>query len=202
MLEHAYHGHTNTLIDISPYKFDGPGGRGASRGFMSRRSPTTIADSTGATIRTRVKYARHVAKSSSGSREAGRGFIAETLPSVGGQIVFPPGYLPRPTACARRRRRVYRGRSAGRLRAARHALLGIRDAGRGARHRRARKAHRQRFSAGRGGHDAGNRRFIRERDGIFQHFWRQPGAAAAGLAVLDVLEEERLQANALRVGTI
>jgi len=24
VLEHAYHGHTNTLIDISPYKFDGP----------------------------------------------------------------------------------------------------------------------------------------------------------------------------------
>ena len=28
VLEHAYHGHTNTLIDISPYKFDGPGGSG------------------------------------------------------------------------------------------------------------------------------------------------------------------------------
>jgi ethanolamine-phosphate phospho-lyase len=28
VLEHAYHGHTNTLIDISPYKFDGPGGTG------------------------------------------------------------------------------------------------------------------------------------------------------------------------------
>jgi murein DD-endopeptidase MepM/ murein hydrolase activator NlpD len=28
VLEHAYHGHTNTLIDISPYKFNGPGGRG------------------------------------------------------------------------------------------------------------------------------------------------------------------------------
>src|SRR4029077_1384136 len=26
VLEHAYHGHTNTLIDISPYKFNGPGG--------------------------------------------------------------------------------------------------------------------------------------------------------------------------------
>ena len=28
VLEHAYHGHTNTLIDISPYKFNGPGGHG------------------------------------------------------------------------------------------------------------------------------------------------------------------------------
>jgi len=28
VLDHAYHGHTNTLIDISPYKFNGPGGSG------------------------------------------------------------------------------------------------------------------------------------------------------------------------------
>src|SRR5262250_3253250 len=28
VLEHAYHGHTNTLIDVSPYKFNGPSGRG------------------------------------------------------------------------------------------------------------------------------------------------------------------------------
>src|SRR5579871_50671 len=28
VLEHAYHGHTTTLIDISPYKFNGPGGAG------------------------------------------------------------------------------------------------------------------------------------------------------------------------------
>jgi Ser/Thr protein kinase RdoA (MazF antagonist) len=28
VLEHAYHGHTTTLVDVSPYKFDGPGGSG------------------------------------------------------------------------------------------------------------------------------------------------------------------------------
>ena len=28
VVETAYHGNTNALIDISPYKFDGPGGRG------------------------------------------------------------------------------------------------------------------------------------------------------------------------------
>ena len=28
VLEHAYHGNTQTLIDVSPYKFAGPGGRG------------------------------------------------------------------------------------------------------------------------------------------------------------------------------
>src|SRR6476619_2747388 len=29
VLDHAYHGNTTTLIDISPYKHDGPGGGGA-----------------------------------------------------------------------------------------------------------------------------------------------------------------------------
>ena len=28
VIDHAYHGHTSALIDISPYKFNGPGGRG------------------------------------------------------------------------------------------------------------------------------------------------------------------------------
>jgi 4-aminobutyrate aminotransferase-like enzyme len=41
-------------------------------------------------------YARHVANTIDRLRESRRGiagFIAETCPSVGGQIVFPPGYL-------------------------------------------------------------------------------------------------------------
>ncbi len=28
VLDHAYHGHTTALIDLSPYKFNGPGGGG------------------------------------------------------------------------------------------------------------------------------------------------------------------------------
>ena len=28
VLDAAYHGHTTTLIDLSPYKYDGPGGKG------------------------------------------------------------------------------------------------------------------------------------------------------------------------------
>jgi hypothetical protein len=27
-LDHAYHGHLTTLVDISPYKFNRPGGEG------------------------------------------------------------------------------------------------------------------------------------------------------------------------------
>src|SRR6202035_1590626 len=97
VLEHAYHGHTNTLIDISPYKFDGPGGHGRKRWVHV----APIADNYRGAYRREeedagAKYARHVGEILERAREAGRSiaaFIAETLPSVAGQIVFPPGYL-------------------------------------------------------------------------------------------------------------
>ena len=97
VLEHAYHGHTQTLVDVSPYKFEGPGGRGRKdfvhvaplpddyRGAYRRGDPQAGA-----------KYAHHVGEIVDRLRASGRGvgaYLAETLPSVGGQIVFPPGYL-------------------------------------------------------------------------------------------------------------
>ena len=97
VLEAAYHGNTNTLIDISPYKHNGPGGTGTPdwvhiapipddyRGAYKRNDPQAGA-----------KYARHVLEITERLKAQGRGlagFIAESLPSVGGQIVMPPGYL-------------------------------------------------------------------------------------------------------------
>ena len=92
-------------------------------------------------------------------RRAGRRFLCESLLSCGGQIVLPPGYL----AAAYRH-----ARAAGAvciadevqvgLRPRRLALLGLRDAGRRARHRHDGQADRQRPSARRGRHDAGDRR--------------------------------------------
>ncbi|HBL26115.1 MAG TPA: hypothetical protein DD490_04690 [Acidobacteria bacterium] len=92
VLEHAYHGNTGGLIDISPYKLNGPGGGPPPpwvhvapipddyRGPYKRNDPDAGAH-----------YARHVADGIPGEGLAA--FIAETLPSVGGQIVLPPGYL-------------------------------------------------------------------------------------------------------------
>jgi 4-aminobutyrate aminotransferase-like enzyme/Ser/Thr protein kinase RdoA (MazF antagonist) len=97
VLEAAYHGHTTTLIDISPYKFDGPGGEGPRpwvhvapladdyRGPYKREDPEAGR-----------KYAGHVGEIVERLRGAGGGpaaFICESCPSVGGQIMFPPGYL-------------------------------------------------------------------------------------------------------------
>ncbi|HEX7773292.1 MAG TPA: aminotransferase class III-fold pyridoxal phosphate-dependent enzyme [Pyrinomonadaceae bacterium] len=81
VLEHAYHGNTTTLIDISPYKHDGPGGEGAPSWVQKAPLPASQAD------------AQHVIDLAAKLRARLCGFIAESMPSVAGQIVFPEGYL-------------------------------------------------------------------------------------------------------------
>jgi 4-aminobutyrate aminotransferase-like enzyme len=80
VLEHAYHGNTTTLIDISPYKHDGPGGSGAPE-WVHKVS---------------WKDVQQVVETVARVRAEGRdlcGFIAESMPSVAGQIVLPEDYL-------------------------------------------------------------------------------------------------------------
>ena len=93
--EAAYHGHTTTLIDISPYKHDGPGGSGAPDWVHTVANPDTYrGQHCGGDAASR--YADAVAETISRIGEGGRGlaaFIAETYPSVGGQIITPHGYL-------------------------------------------------------------------------------------------------------------
>jgi 4-aminobutyrate aminotransferase-like enzyme len=93
VLDHAYHGNTTTLIDLSPYKHDGPGGKGAPSWVHNVRLPDLYrglyrADDP----RAAEKYAQHVADV---IKKVDKlcGFIAESMPSVAGQIVFPPNYL-------------------------------------------------------------------------------------------------------------
>src|SRR5215471_16569003 len=97
VLDAAYHGNTTTLIDISPYKFNGPGGGGKPAWVHVVPVPDVYR---GAYIRGVAqpggKYAQFVAESIDRLRASGTplcGFIAESCPSVGGQIIFPSGYL-------------------------------------------------------------------------------------------------------------
>ena len=83
VLEHAYHGNTTTLIDISPYKHDGPGGEGAPSWVHKAPLPASADD------------AQHVVDLVGELRSRLCGFIAESMPSVAGQIIFPDGYLAR-----------------------------------------------------------------------------------------------------------
>src|SRR6185369_4682213 len=82
VLEHAYHGNTTTLIDISPYKHDGPGGERAPSWVHKCPLPKSEAD---------AQWVIEVA----GKVPRLCGFIGESMPSVAGQIVFPDGYLAR-----------------------------------------------------------------------------------------------------------
>ncbi len=99
VLEAAYHGNTTSLIDISPYKHDGPGGTGSPPWVHTVPVPDLYrgpykADDPDAS----VKYADHVRRITE-ALQTGRtglaGFIAESCPSVAGQIFLPEGYLAR-----------------------------------------------------------------------------------------------------------
>lgn len=91
----AYHGHTEALIGISPYKFDGPGGAGPPETTRVvplpdvYRGPHRGPDAGAA-------YAQAVADTVEALRDEGAGvadFICEGAISCGGQIVLPDGYL-------------------------------------------------------------------------------------------------------------
>ncbi len=205
VLEHAYHGHTTTLIDISPYKFDGPGGHGRKpwvhvapipddyRGPYRRGDPGAGK-----------KYAQCVAEVLQNMCAEGRdpaAFIAETLPSVAGQIVFPPGYL------AETYKHV---RAAGGVCIADEVQVGFGRLG----------THFWGFETQSVtpdivvlGKPIGNafplaavvttQEIAASFDNgmeFFSTFGGNPVACAAGLAVLDVVEQEHLQENALRTG--
>ncbi|MBQ0824485.1 aminotransferase class III-fold pyridoxal phosphate-dependent enzyme [Microvirga sp. HBU67558] len=96
VMDSGYHGNTNTAIDISPYKFNGPGGRGAPDWV----DVVPVADPyrgpyKGSDPEAGRKYADHVRAAVERIQARNRrvaAFICEIFPSVGGQIIPPPDY--------------------------------------------------------------------------------------------------------------
>ncbi|MEM7477462.1 MAG: aminotransferase class III-fold pyridoxal phosphate-dependent enzyme, partial [Planctomycetota bacterium] len=93
VLEGAYHGHTTSLIDISPYKHDGPGGEGAPNWVHVAELADLYRGQYHDATTAGGLFAESVARICSDYSGRISAFIAESCPSVGGQIVFPPGYL-------------------------------------------------------------------------------------------------------------
>ncbi|HMO14351.1 MAG TPA: aminotransferase class III-fold pyridoxal phosphate-dependent enzyme [Pirellulaceae bacterium] len=96
VLDGAYHGHTTTLIDISPYKHNGPGGHGPANWVHAVPQADIYRGPHRDPLHAGVQYAEHVAVTVDELNRSGRqlcGFIAESCPSVGGQIIFPENYL-------------------------------------------------------------------------------------------------------------
>ena len=93
----GYHGHTISAIDISAYKFNGPGGDGPPDWV----EVVPVADPyrgphRGTDANSGLAYAAHVDDAIARIHRHGDrvgAFICEPFPSVGGQLIPPDGYL-------------------------------------------------------------------------------------------------------------
>lgn len=90
VLDCAYHGNTNLLIDISPYKFAGPGGAGRKEFVHPVKTPDVFRGEFRGEDAGEL-YAEEIADVTKNNKIAA--FICESLPGVGGQIVMPKGYF-------------------------------------------------------------------------------------------------------------
>jgi 4-aminobutyrate aminotransferase-like enzyme/Ser/Thr protein kinase RdoA (MazF antagonist) len=205
VVDGAYHGNTTGLVEVSPYKFDGPGGEGAPahvrkvpmpddyRGLY-RRDDAARAE----------RFAAHVGAAMEETREGGgrpAAFLCESLLSVGGQIVPPPGFLAA----------AYRlARAAGAVCIADEVQVGLGRVGTHFWGFEAQGAVPDIVTMGKpigNGHPLGAVVTTAEiaasfANGMeyFNTFGGNPVSCAVGLAVLDVIRDERLQERALRVG--
>ena len=205
VVDAGYHGNTTSLIEISSYKFDGPGGSGAPPHVHKAPMPDVYRgphkkDDPAAG----EKYARHIAEIITTLQNHGRhpgAFICESLLSCGGQIVLPENYL----------QEAYRHvRRVGGVCIADEVQTGFGRAG----------SHFWAFET-QGvvpdivtmGKPIGNGHPLAAvvttpeiaasfADGMeyFNTFGGNPVSCAIGLAVLDVIRDEQLQNNAHRVG--
>lgn len=202
VLDAAYHGHSTTLIDISPYKHNGPGGQGSPSWVSTVPLPDTFRGPFRDPATAGARYAETVSQALAQIGGPLCGFICESCPSVGGQFLLPEGYL----------QDVYQQvRSAGGVCIADDVQTGYGRLG----------SHMYGFELqdvtpdmvilGKpmgNGHPLAavitTRAIADSFDNgmeFFSTFGGNPVSCAAGIAVLDVLEEERLQENAWRVGT-
>jgi 4-aminobutyrate aminotransferase-like enzyme/Ser/Thr protein kinase RdoA (MazF antagonist) len=207
VLDGAYHGNLTSLIEVSPYKFDGPGGEGAPphvhkldmpdpyRGRYRRPDP--------AHGDRYVKDACEILRSLAERRTPVGAVIAEAILSCGGQIVLPPGYLAA----------LFRAvREGGGVAIADEVQVGFGRIGSSFWGFDSEGAVPDIVTLGKpfgNGHPLGAVVTTREVAQSFQTgmeyfntFGGNPVSCAAGLAVLDVLEDEQLPENARAVGEL
>jgi 4-aminobutyrate aminotransferase-like enzyme len=205
VLDAAYHGNTTTLIAISPYKFTGPGGAGQPSWVHVVPMPDVYRGAFKAgEIDAGARYAMLAADAIARLEERGSGlcgFIAETCPSVGGQIVPPAGYL----------REVYRHvRGAGGVCIADEVQTGLGRMGTSCYAFEHQEVVPDIVVLGKpigNGYPLGavvtTEAIAASFDNgmeFFSTFGGSTVSCAAGLAVLDVLRDEALQEHARRVG--
>ncbi|KAM3939041.1 ethanolamine-phosphate phospho-lyase [Leptodactylus fuscus] len=207
-LDHAYHGHVTSLIDISPYKFQQLG-KDAKKDYVHVAPSPDIyrgnyredhpdpgaayADEVNSIIKEAHENNRQIAA-----------FIAESMQSCGGQIIPPPGYFQRVKEYIHK---------AGGVFIADEVQVGF---GRVGKHFWSFQLQGEDFvpdivTMGKpigNGHPMScvvTTKEIAEAFGAtgleyFNTFGGNPVSCAVGLAVLDIIEKEDLRGNAIRVG--
>jgi len=201
VVDHGYHGATSLAVDISAYKFDHKGGEGAKPTIHKVPCPDTYRGLHRGPDAGK-EYAKYIEKA---CQEAPGGnvcaFFVESGMSVGGVIVPPPGYLEAAYASVRR---------AGGVCVADEVQVGF---GRFGKHFWAFEQQGVHPDIVTMGKPFGNgmplaavvtTKSISDsfHNGLeyFSTFGGNPVCCAAGLAMLDVLRSEGLQAHALEVG--
>jgi 4-aminobutyrate aminotransferase-like enzyme/Ser/Thr protein kinase RdoA (MazF antagonist) len=207
VLAAAYHGNTGGLVDLSPYKHNGAGGQGSKPWVHVAELPDPYRGSA-RHLSNAEEQATEYAKSlelalrAAEKRGGAAAFLFEALSGCGGQVEFPRGYLQK--ACAH-------ARAAGALCIADEVQIGFGRMG----------SHFWGFATqdlipdivtlGKpigNGHplaavvttEAIAAAFANGME-YFSTFGGNPVSCAVGLAVLDVIESEGLQAHAHRVGS-
>ncbi|HTM64373.1 MAG TPA: aminotransferase class III-fold pyridoxal phosphate-dependent enzyme [Gammaproteobacteria bacterium] len=187
VMDHGYYGSTSQLINMSPYKFNGPGGQGKPDNIHVLQQPDMLRQQ----FLDEMPPINHKIAA----------LLCESMPSCGGQIVLPAGYLQRIYADVRK---------AGGVCIADEIQTGLGRMG----------THFWAFETqgvvpdivtmGKplgNGHPIGavvTTRAIAESfcNGMeyFNTFGGNPVSCAAGIAVLDVIADENLQQHALASG--
>ncbi len=205
VVDGAYHGNTNACIEASPYKFDGPGGEGAKPYVHKVTLPDPYrGEFQGNSTETAQRYANSVKDTLAKLVEKGKkpsAFICESLQGVAGQIIMPNGYLSA----------VYQQvRSAGGVCIADEVQVGF---GRVGTHMWAFETQGVVPDIVTLGKPIGNGHpmaavittqaiadtFVNGME-YFNTFGGNPVSCAIGIAVLDVIDQEQLQAHALSTG--
>lgn len=206
VLEGAYHGNTGRLVEVSPYKFDGPGGGGAPSHVHKLPMPDVYRGKYRESDDPEAgrKYGLEAALSIAALTRNGRppaALIYEPIMGCGGQIVPPPAYFPMVQQAVR---------DAGGVCIADEVQVGF---GRVGSHWWGFELHGVApdiVTLGKpigNGHPMGAVVTTPEiadafANGMeyFNSFGGNPVSCAVGMAVLDVIESERLRQHAAKVG--
>lgn len=104
VLDHAYHGHSPSMVELSPYKFNGRGGEGQAPHVGVVAMPDVYRGEFRDAATAGRQYAGLLPAQIAGLRERGfepAVFYCESLLGCGGQIVLPDGYLREAYAAVR-----------------------------------------------------------------------------------------------------